>query len=244
MAEPFKLPGSSYDELAKIIAAYSSIPGEASPSDVGKLVGVDQTTISRNNGFLAAVGLIDELKGGKKTATDLGRDLGRALDHNLSDRVQEFWRAVVGRSDFLTSLVSAVRIRNGMDPASFISHVGYSAGLPRAGRTSTGGRTVLAILVAAGVVQSADGKIVAVSQIEVQSLESLGTPQRTSGELKRDQIPPDLTQASSSQVGLIVHVNLNVTSAELDGLGARLRAELESLRGERASEEEDDSEPS
>jgi hypothetical protein len=233
MADPFKLPGSSYEELAKIVAAYSGVTGEVGPADIGKLVGVHQTTISRNNGFLSAIGLIEEAKGGKKLPTDLGRDLGRAIEHNLSDRVQELWRTVVSQSDFLQQLISAVRIRRGMDASSFISHVGYSAGLSKGTNTALGARTVLAILVAAGAVQSADGKIVAVTTAAAQDRENL--QRRVISSTPSTSEPTVITGSTVGSENVdftvVVQVNISVTPEELDGLGARLKREIAALRG-------------
>ena len=49
--EKHGLPGSSIDELIKIIIAYSKINGPATLEQISKLVGVDTTTVSRNNRF-------------------------------------------------------------------------------------------------------------------------------------------------------------------------------------------------
>jgi hypothetical protein len=170
--------------------------------------------------------------GGKKRATDVDRDLGRALEHNLSDRVQELWRDVVTQNEFMRQLISAVRIRHGMDTSSFLSHVGYSAGIARGGRTALGGRAVLAILVTAGVVQSADGKIVAVRTAE---------DDRSSGGAKPNAGASDITDSEpvvmrrskrnppTGDFRIIIQVNVNVTAKELHGLGEALRRELEAL---------------
>ena len=54
MSEVFKLPGSSYEEITKIIRAYSNVKsGQAlSLADLAQMSGMDKTIISRNNGFL------------------------------------------------------------------------------------------------------------------------------------------------------------------------------------------------
>jgi hypothetical protein len=126
-----------------------------------------------------------------------------------------------------------------MDPNSFISHVGYSAGLPKAARTATGGRTILAILVAAGAVQSADGKIVAVSQGDTSP-----TDRSDTSSVRVPPAPrPTVTSAPSANVRddvtVTVRVNINVNADELRGLGRRLRAELEQLRADYEVEVED-----
>ena len=54
MSESFKLPGSSYEELTKIIKAYSTgkIGVPMSLDAVAQTTGMDKTVVSRNNGFL------------------------------------------------------------------------------------------------------------------------------------------------------------------------------------------------
>ena len=58
MAEEFPLPSSSYKELIKIIRAYGRIGTEASLGDVSKLAVMGETSVSGNNKFLIALGII------------------------------------------------------------------------------------------------------------------------------------------------------------------------------------------
>ena len=69
MADNFKLPGSSYEEIIKIIKAYSSgKEGQAQPLDaIAQASGIDRTIVSRNNGFLLQMQLL--MEGAKKTPT-------------------------------------------------------------------------------------------------------------------------------------------------------------------------------
>ena len=62
MADNFKLPGSSYEEIIKIIKAYSSgKEGQAQPLDaIAQASGIDRTIVSRNNGFLLQMQLLME----------------------------------------------------------------------------------------------------------------------------------------------------------------------------------------
>jgi hypothetical protein len=228
MAEIFRLPGSSFEELSKIIASYGNVQGEASPNDVARLAAVDPTVISRNNAFLMSLELIEERKSRKKAVTDLGRDLGRAIEHGMTDRQQELWRQVALKNEFLKQLVSSVRIRNGMDAASFASHVAYSAGLPKSAATSTGARAVLGVLQAGGLVQAAEGRIVAVEIVSAEPYNPPNPPNRSTPgptvqlEVSRDRIPTGVT--------VQIQVMIQAKPDELDGLGRRLRdlmAEIE-----------------
>ena len=76
MAESVKIPGSSYEELIKIIKAYATgkIGTPMSLDTVAQTAGMDKTIISRNNGFLVQLGIIIS-EGSKKSPTQLGSDL-------------------------------------------------------------------------------------------------------------------------------------------------------------------------
>ena len=86
MADEFPLPSSSYKELIKIIRAYGRIGSEpASLGDVAKLAVMNENTVSGNNKFLIAIGVIKA--GQKKTITPLGAELSKALDHDMADEI-------------------------------------------------------------------------------------------------------------------------------------------------------------
>lgn len=72
MAETFKLPCSSYEELIKLFQAYANTKeGTAlSLDEITQATGVPRTIVSKNNGFMVQVGLITE--GNKKAATETG----------------------------------------------------------------------------------------------------------------------------------------------------------------------------
>lgn len=71
MSEIYKLPGSSYEELTKIIRAYAAASknGTAvSLAEVAQSTGMDKTIVSRNNGFLTQIKLVSE---GKKKSLQI-----------------------------------------------------------------------------------------------------------------------------------------------------------------------------
>jgi hypothetical protein len=61
--EKFRLPQSSYEEVAKIIMAYGYTDQPSVPADIGSMAGMHQTIVSSNNAFLLSIGIIE---GGKK----------------------------------------------------------------------------------------------------------------------------------------------------------------------------------
>ena len=98
--EKFKLPRSSYEELEKIIKAYSKRKDPATLSDINQASGVGPSVISHNNKFLSAVEIIE---GGKeKIATGKGTELGLALEHNRDEEITKAWQTIVKDNDFLT----------------------------------------------------------------------------------------------------------------------------------------------
>lgn len=84
MATEFNLPGSSFEEVQKILKGYASAPDQASLDSLSKLVGLHKTIISRNNKFLTDVGLISG--GMKKTATDLGNSVAHSTTSRQKTR--------------------------------------------------------------------------------------------------------------------------------------------------------------
>ncbi|MEI3515274.1 MAG: hypothetical protein V8Q37_06500 [Angelakisella sp.] len=108
MAETFKLPCSSYEELIKLFQAYANTKeGTAlSLDEITQATGVPRTIVSKNNGFMVQVGLITE--GNKKAATETGRALGRAYTSKITDEVERIWKEIIAEVDFLNRMLSAV----------------------------------------------------------------------------------------------------------------------------------------
>ena len=228
MAEEFPLPSSSYKELIKIVRAYGRIETEATLADVAKLAVMAGTTISSNNKFLVALGII---KGGqKKTITSIGAQLANALEHDMPEEVSAKWRAVVDASEFLQNVIAAVRIRKSMDESSLESHVAYSAGQPKTPGVATGARTVVDILTVAGLLKEEGGTLVAAAPEPRPITETVATSLSIS-----DTIPETVhfathgSFASSTRLGgvqLNIDVTVQCTPADLEDLGHKLRKVL------------------
>ena len=156
-AEKIALPRSSIAELCKIIMAYVQVRNEASPKQVADLAAVNQTQVSGNNAFLCQAGIIDG--GRKKKCTELGRRLGRSLEHEREDEITSAWRDVVQKTEFLSNLVSTVRLQQTKTEKDFVDHVLFVADAKRHRNSLAGARTVLDILTTAGFVQNIEGKV-------------------------------------------------------------------------------------
>ena len=166
MGEEFKLPASSYEELIKIIKAYGQAKeNHTSLGELQKLCGVPSTQISRNSGFLLAVNITE---GGKiKVVSEKGLILSRALQHDIPEETAKAWRDIINENDFLTKMVTAIKIRNGMDQQSFQSHIAYSSGQSNNKYVKTGSGTVIDILKIANLISETDGKFVGINTSNV-----------------------------------------------------------------------------
>lgn len=157
MAEALELPGSSFSELCKIIKGYSHADASSSMDDLAKLMGINKSIISRNSKFLTEIGVITG--GHKKSATELGRKLGRALDHNHSEDTKKYWKESIQGSENLSGLITTVRIKGGMKEEDLSNHILYISGQKKNKDNATGSRAIVDILLAADLLIEKDGTL-------------------------------------------------------------------------------------
>lgn len=229
--ENVRLPGSSFEEVAKVIQGYADI-GKAVPlDDVSRRIGMHPTVISRNNGFLVFIGV---LEGGKnKAITPLGKSLAIALSHNIEGEVQRILQSAVEDNEFLRNIVSAVRIRKGMDESSLRAHIAYSAGLSKSQSTMTGTGTVLEVLRRAGVIVEQDGKLVSATPATAGTGAQDGPTIETASDpvVYQQTIRPNVR---ASGVTVQIEVRVDCKPDDLDGLGGRLKKLLDDIEGRTA----------
>jgi hypothetical protein len=161
MATEFNLPGSSFEEVQKIIKGYGHVSANASLADLSKLVGLHGSIISRNAKFLVDVNLLTS--GKYKGSTDNGKKLGRALEHSQAVDAQRCWREAVQSNEKVAGLVTTVRIKGGMSEKEFAAHVLYVSGQNNNSNNKTGARCVTDILIAAELLKEEGGKLVVAS---------------------------------------------------------------------------------
>jgi hypothetical protein len=230
MAErEFRLPGSSYEELANIIVAYGTRDEAAGPADVGKLDSVHQSSVSRNNGFLTAIGVLQGES--KKVITRRGRALAQALARRDRAEIRKNWRAVVATSEFLQNVVAAVKLREGMLYPTVQAYIAHAAGQPRNKPVMTGAGAIVEILKAAGLLREEAGELVAIfdEDLEMEDLEA------------EDGLLPELAETPKPTVSATVdadgdppvriHLHVKCTADEIEDLGPRLKALLRELSG-------------
>lgn len=221
--EKFKLPRSSYEELSKIIVAYGSFDKPAGLEEVAKVLGISKPSISANNAFLSAIGIIEG--GNRKIRTNKGMDLAKALEHDLLEEVKKNWRQIVEDNDFLQKMNQAVRIRKGMEISSLQAHIAYSAGEPKTSKVMTGARTAIDILLTSGLVKEDNNRIIP---------EEIGLADETSstgeGKYGPSAIKVPTTEVSTPpDVSLHIEVRIDAKPSELDGLGEKLKVLIKTL---------------
>lgn len=235
MADNFKVPGSSYEELVKIIRAYASgKPGQAQALEViSQATGIDKTNVSRNNGFLVQVELLTQ--GNKKTPTEECLNLGRAYSLNIEDEIRRIWKCLVENSEFLSRMLSAIKIRNGMDKTSLISHILYSAGASVTANAKAGANTIIEIFKIASLVEESDGKITAISDIasiaNISVNESLTPKSKTevSADIATQPVALLNKELKSGIVNVNINVNIEVKPTDIDDLSDKIKALLDTI---------------
>jgi len=229
MAEPFKLPGSSYDEIVKIIKAYSvAKEGTVQTLDaIAQSTKMDRTSVSANNGFLVQMGVITE--GNKKGTTEIGRLLGRAYTSKIEEEVARIWCELVNENDFVSRMISAVRIRDGMDKQEFLNHILYSSGQTANSRNRVGAGALVEILKASKLIWENDGKI------DINLVPSIEDP---SGECDFRAVNPTSYQVSTalSKTAGSITINLNLdvacTADSIDGLADKIKKFMKEMADE------------
>ena len=127
MSDKLSLPVSSYDQLTKLIEGYSHGSENMSLDDLANLVGMGKSRISGNHKFLVELGLI--AGGQKKSATPLGKNLGRALEHNQEDDTRSFWQEAIQGNAEMSKLITTISIQRGMPTENLVSHILYISGI-------------------------------------------------------------------------------------------------------------------
>jgi hypothetical protein len=225
MAErEFRLPGSPYEELVNIIVAYGTRNEAARPGDVSKLDSVHQSSVSRNNGFLTEVGVLQGET--KKLITRRGRALALALARKDEEESRQNWRGIVATNEFLQNVVAAVKLREGMLYPTVQAYVAHAAGQPRNKPVMTGAGAIVEILKTAGLLREEAGELLATFDGELEPMEAIAADDFSSE--TEENLDPLLSATVEAGEGLAVKIHLHVqcTADELDDLAPKLRTLL------------------
>lgn len=232
--EVFKLPQSSYEFIIKVIQAYGHAGDKVSLSVVAQMLGTDPTAVSRNVGFLVSVGI---LEGGRdKGPTEIGTQLGRALEFDREDDVSRIWRDVLAPNPLIQRILSAIRVRGGMDATTLQNQVVFTAGSKKSANAMRGGAALIEMMGRAQLIREADGKFVASNVTDRTSIPT---------EVDEEEEEPVLEQASPVaryvQHSLIAHgqsdvvvridvqVHVQATVDDLPSVGDRINEMLERI---------------
>ena len=227
MAEMFKLPASSYEEVIKIIKAYSgSREGTLQTlDDIAQSTGMARTSVSANNGFLVQVGIVTE--GNKKSTTEAGRMLGRAYTSKIDDEISRIWEEIVTQDEFLTRMITAVRVRNGMDKSSFINHIVYSSGQKDTKGNRAGAGTILEILKLTRIIGENEGMIT-VNELKAES-EIFATSTKINDISSQQQKGQVAMYENHSSYVLNINLNISCEVNELDDISKKIKNLIEEI---------------
>lgn len=219
----FRLPGSSYEELANIIIAYGTRDEASNPGDVSKLNAVHQSSVSRNNAFLTAIGVLQGDR--EKLVTAKGRSLAIALARRDPEEIRRNWRQIVSSSEFLQNVVAAVRLREGMLYHTIQAYIAHAAGQPRNNPVMAGAGAIIEILKAADLLQQDADTLVATFDEEFEEVISRKTEEdlpEAPGISVSANVPADVP-------GVNVHLHVQCTPDEIEDLAPRLKRLLQEL---------------
>ena len=226
MAEKeFRLPGSPYEELVNIIVAYGTRDEAARPGDVSKLDSVHQSSVSRNNGFLTEIGVLQGET--KKLITRRGRSLALALARKDKEEIRRNWREIVATNEFLQNVVAAVKLREGMLYPTVQAYVAHAAGQPRNKPVMTGAGAIVEILKITGLLREEAGELVATFDGELDAVEDIAMEELSTEEEAEPLL--SATVESSEDPAVKIHLHVQCTADDLEDLAPRLRALLREL---------------
>lgn len=228
MAEEFRLPGTSYEELVNIIVAYGTRDEASNPGDVGKLASVHQSSVSRSNAFLTAIGVLQGET--RKLVTRRGRALARALARRDREEIRTRWREIVSTSEFLQNVVSAVKLREGMLYGTLQAYVAHSAGQPRNKPVMAGAGAIIEILKAAGLLEEEAGELTAPFDEEPDDVfggadterAETSSPDGLSISLEGSPIP-------GTEPAINIHLHVRCSAEEIEDLAPKLKTLLREL---------------
>ena len=234
--EEFRLPGSSYDEIVKIIRGYGHFDADVPLKELSKVAGVHETIVSRNNAFLVGVGIVQG--GQRKVITPQGKALARALDHQMADEIAQHWRDLILSNQFFQKLLAAVRIRRGMDPSTLQAHIAYSAGQKRSPGVMAGASAIAEIMIVARVLKEADGKLVATDEtLSTDLSETIPVSDRSTGTVAPSVRSVAIGPVSTGPISVQIQLQIQCTPDQLDDVANKLRDLIERVTAPRQAAE-------
>jgi hypothetical protein len=193
---------------------------------VGKLDSVHQSSVSRNNGFLAQIGILQGES--KKLITRRGRALALALARKDAEEIRQHWRAIVATNEFLQNVVAAVKLREGMLYPTVQAYVAHAAGQPRNKPVMTGAGAIVEILKTAGLLREEAGELVATFDGELDPVDAIAIDE-LSAETQEEEAVVSATVEAGEGAAVKIHLHVQCTADEIEGLAPRLKTLLREL---------------
>ncbi|MYD61566.1 MAG: hypothetical protein F4W91_11025 [Gemmatimonadetes bacterium] len=131
------------------------------------IVGINRYRISANHKFLAELGLISG--GRKKSATTLGKNLGRALEHEQENDIRSLWQEAIRGNEEMSKLITAIRLQRGKSPEDLLSHILYVADQKNNTDNRARARTISNILMVSGLIEDQDGQLKVAEPIDKEN---------------------------------------------------------------------------
>jgi len=151
-----ELPANGYDIVEKILHAYALCGDKAVTLDeVSGRAGMHKTQVSRSNGFLVSVGIIEG--GKKKKLTPQGKALALAIGNKLADDVTREWKKLLESCEGTRSIIDMIRVQGSMSKDTLLGKTASILGLVDTGTTRTGMNCLIEILQQSGLLSESDG---------------------------------------------------------------------------------------
>ncbi len=194
--EEYKLPGSSYNQLMKIICAYAATNGTGiTLAELAKSADMKEVIISRNNSFLTQAKLLAETgnnsgnKSIKRVPTALCIKLGKAYVMDLKEKVIECWNEVVKGSPFLNKVISVVPVKNDILKKELVNNIIKLSVNSVSNNSRTGATAIIEILKITNFVKEQEGRISIVAQsVEQEEKEILSIESHVSVDADKNDI--------------------------------------------------------
>jgi|GEM_PF-1883690 len=252
----FNLPGSGYDVLTKILHAYAVAgDGKIALGVVSAKSGLSDSMVSRNNGFLVSLGI---LEGGRaKSLTDVGKPLAIAIGNSIVEDIRSGWKTVLASCPATKSILDMVKIQKGVSKDDFPSRIASSLGLVTSDATKTGLNTLIELFEKSEILEIREGKYQLQEDVNNNSLGdntadgladekapsaptqqmSFIPPQEPKEEIKPPPIPsianngaPDPNQSGSTvpslHIDLQIHISPEATPDQIDQVFASIAKHL------------------
>jgi hypothetical protein len=188
---------------------------------------VHQSSVSRNNGFLTQIGVLQGES--KKLITRRGRALALALARKDGEEIRQNWRAIVATNEFLQNVVAAVKLREGMLYPTVQAYVAHAAGQPRNKPVMAGAGAIVEILKTAGLLREEAGELVATFDGELDPEDAISMDELSTETREEEDPVVSATVEAGEGAAVKIHLHVQCTADEIEDLAPRLKTLLREL---------------